>query len=343
MASDNNSESRIDFVIPWVDGSDPEWRKEKDRYSGYASAADDDREIRYRDWDTLRYWFRGVEKYAPWVGMIHFVTWGHVPKWLNAEHPKLHIVNHTDYIPEEYLPVFSSHPIELNMHRIPGLSEHFVYFNDDIFPLSSLREEDFFVNGKPCDVCAANAITPRLGEFSSILLNTTSYINKHFNKKQDVRRNFRKWYNLKYGKLLIRTLCLTPWTFYTGFYNHHLAVAYEKKTLEKVWQEEPDILDATCRHRFRNDSDVNQYIFRYWRLAEGNFVPSRMIGRYMNMGDDNSAIYSAIKEQKYKLLCINDKENRADFETERHKLIEAFESVFPVSSEYEMSLTEKGL
>ena len=329
------SDYKIDFVIPWVDGGDLEWIKEKNMYSGKITTEEDARDIRFRDWETLKYWFRGVEKFTPWVDRIHFITWGHLPEWLNTEHPRLHIVNHKDYIPEQYLPTFSSHVIELNMHRIPELSDHFVYFNDDIFILKPLKEEDFFVNGVPCDLCVANAITPRLGEFSPILLQTTSYINKHFNKKQDMKKNRSKWFNLKYGKLLIRTLCLTPWTFYTGFYNHHLAVAYDKKTLETVWKEEPEILDQTCHHRFRNNMDVNQYIFRYWRLASGNFVPHEVLGRYVNMGDNNESIYRMIREQSEKLLCINDKENKSDFEIEKKKMIDAFEKVFPKKSSFE--------
>ena len=118
---------KIDFVIPWVDGSDPEWLAEKRIYK--PDMPDD--AVRYRDWDILRYWFRGVEKYAPWVNKIHFITWGHLPEWMNPECKKLNIVNHRDYIPEKYLPTFSSHTIELNIHRIKGLSQQFIYFNDD--------------------------------------------------------------------------------------------------------------------------------------------------------------------------------------------------------------------
>lgn len=325
----------IDFVIPWVNGRDPEWQKEKDLYSERLSVEEDVRDIRFRDWGTLKYWFRGVEKYAPWVNKIHFITWGHLPEWLDTKHPKLHIVNHKDYIPEQYLPTFSSHVIELNMHRIPGLSEHFVYFNDDIFILRPLAERDFFMDGIPCDLCVANVVTPRLGEFSPILLQTMSYINKHFDKKRDMRKNLGKWFSPKYGRLLIRTLCLTPWTFYTGFYNHHLAVPYEKKTLETVWKEEPDILDRTCRHRFRNDRDVNQYIFRYWRLASGDFVPHRILGKYTKISVDNSEVYQLIRKQIVKLLCINDSEINTNFDTERKKLINVFEATFPEKSKYE--------
>ena len=74
-------ECPIDFIMIWVDGNDPEWQKEKRKYQPGDAA--DDREIRYRDWDNLQYWFRAVEKFAPWVNRIHFVTCGHLPKWLN--------------------------------------------------------------------------------------------------------------------------------------------------------------------------------------------------------------------------------------------------------------------
>ena len=148
----------IDFVIIWVDGNDPKWRAVKNQYDPNPEAGEDDQEVRYRDWDNLQYWFRAVEKYTPWVRKIHFVTWGHLPSWLNVNHPKLHIVNHKDYIPEEYLPTFNSHTIEMNLHRIKGLSEQFVYFNDDMFINKPMKPRDFFVHGKPCDTFAMDCI-----------------------------------------------------------------------------------------------------------------------------------------------------------------------------------------
>ena len=150
------TENSIDIVITWVDGNDPEWRSEKNktRYDKEQLVETDDREERFRDWENLRYWFRGIENCAPWVRKVHFVTWGHLPKWLNTKHPKLNIVRHTEYIPPEFLPTFNSHTIEWNMHRIPGLSEKFVYFNDDMFLLKRTGETDFFRNGLPVDMLA---------------------------------------------------------------------------------------------------------------------------------------------------------------------------------------------
>ena len=117
----------IDFVITWVDGSDENWQKKKRKY--IEDKAGD--EVHYRDWGLLRYLFRSIEKYAPWVHRVYLVTDGQTPEWLNTEHKKLVVTDHKDFIPAEYLPTFNSHTIELNLHRIRGLEEQFVYFNDD--------------------------------------------------------------------------------------------------------------------------------------------------------------------------------------------------------------------
>ena len=99
----------IDLVIPWVDGNDPKWLAEK--RACLKEEEGDGRANRFREWDNLEYLFRGIEKNLPWIRKIHFITWGHVPKWMKVNHPKLNIVKHTDYIPKEYLPTYNSHVI----------------------------------------------------------------------------------------------------------------------------------------------------------------------------------------------------------------------------------------
>lgn len=173
----------IDFVVTWVDGSDPAWRAERERCLNLPEELGN-QACRYRDWDLLKYMFRSFEKYTPWVNKIHFVTWGHLPPWLNVDHPKLHIVNHRDYIPEEYLPTFSSHPIELNAHRIPGLAERFVLFNDDMFVLRPVTPECFFIKGLPADYAVLYPFTMnRSGvTFTVIVANDVTEINAHSRK-----------------------------------------------------------------------------------------------------------------------------------------------------------------
>ena len=94
----------IDFVVTWVDGNDPEWQNTRAKFLGNITSGDNSGENRYRDWDLMRYWFRGVEKFAPWVRKVYFVTCGQKPEWLNAECSKLVLVDHKDYMPEEALP-----------------------------------------------------------------------------------------------------------------------------------------------------------------------------------------------------------------------------------------------
>lgn len=148
-ASDNHCDV-IDFVVTWVDGSDPDWMEQKTKYSEQIGGTPrGNGKCRYRNWECFKYWFRAVEKYAPWVHNVYLVTWGHVPEWLNIECPKLKIINHTDFMPADYLPTFNCNPLELNLHRIPGLSELFVYFNDDVLLNRPCEPTDFFINGKP--------------------------------------------------------------------------------------------------------------------------------------------------------------------------------------------------
>ena len=99
-----NIDYTIDAVIPWVDGNDPLWLKQKSEYSSDITSSV--RSFDYQEWGLLKYWFRGIEECAPWIRNVFFITWGHIPEWLNRENEKLIIVNHKDYIPEKYLVLF---------------------------------------------------------------------------------------------------------------------------------------------------------------------------------------------------------------------------------------------
>ena len=129
----------MDAVITYVDGLDPIWQAE------YASAVGG--EIlakRYRDWGTLRYLLRGIEKHIPSVENVYLLVSGisQVPAWIDKD--QVRVVLHKEIIPEVFLPTFNSTTIEMFMHRIPGLDEQFIYFNDDMFPVLDCSPEDFF-------------------------------------------------------------------------------------------------------------------------------------------------------------------------------------------------------
>ena len=328
---------KIDFVIAWVDGSDPAWQAEKAQYRGGPVA--DASAIRYREWDTLRYWFRGVEKFAPWVNRIHLITWGHLPAWLDTANPKLHIVNHKDYIPAEYLPTFSSHPIELNMHRIEGLADQFVYFNDDFFLTAPVSPEDFFLKGLPRD--SLEEMPLRLTKRDLMVRvnsNDVLFLNQHFRKMECRKKNLFKWYSLRDPKVMVKNLFQTPissWSFY-GLNIHHLPQAYLKSTLEKVWQLEPEWLHETCTHKFRDGEDVSQCVFKFYQLATGTFCPynKRRHGFWYRGGRDVEGAARAIRQGQYKFICYNDSAE-LDFESAKKMIHSGFEAALPEKSSFE--------
>ncbi len=328
----------IDFVVLWVDGSDPEWLEEKRQYTDKKDDGANSSSARFRDWDNLQYWFRGVEKYAPWVNRIFFVTWGHTPKWLKKDHPKLRIVKHTDFIPGEFLPTYNSNAIELNLHRIPDLSEHFVLFNDDMFIIRPVAPEDFFVGGKPVDEFVMNAIVPHpnmpiIGHTS---VNNVGVINRYFSKREAMQSMRSKIYNIKYGKGMLRNLLLSFWAEYTGFFNTHIPLAHLKSTFDLVWEKEEGLLHDTCINRFRQFNDLSHWLMRYWNLCSGNFVPRKSgFGRLFTAGSDNRKTVSYIRDQKGKVVCVNDTSGDIDFDRAVSDIKGAFEHILPDKSGFE--------
>lgn len=331
-------EHEIDFVVTWVDGNDPVWLEEKRRYinegSIKATAAQ-----RFRDWDNMKYWFRAVEKYAPWVHKVYFVTYGHLPKFLNTDCPKLQIVKHRDFIPDKYLPTYSANPIELNFHRIPELAEHFVLFNDDMFLNAQVKPTDFFRHGMPCEEAVEGLIVPWNNDmYFHMLLNDIDCINKHFSKRTVQRKNFTKWFNPCYGSGLLQNILLQPWRKFNGLKNAHLPVALCKSTYEKIWEAEPQRMDATCKNRFRTAGDLTQYLIRYWQLAEGNFIPRKSIGQYLEIRSDKyDDVLDAITapRHRFKTICINDTDDQFDFDCCASRVKEAFQKVLPEKSLFE--------
>ena len=320
---------QIDFVIPWVDGSDPAWQQERAKFDPKAASSNGTSDARFRDWDLLRYWFRGVETYAPWVHKIYFVTWGHLPAWLNTENEKLVIVNHRDYIPEKYLPTFNANTIEMNFHRIPGLAEQFVYFNDDMFLGKPVRPEDFFLNGKPRDAFILDAIFFSPNTAGHYIGNDMEIINKYFTPAETFRRlKFSQYMNPGYQlRNLYRTMVLRRWPWFTGLYADHIATSFLKSTYTLLWEKEGEVLDKTCLDKYRTKNDVNQWLPKYWQLVTGNFVPrtTRFGGVFHLKSEVNTELLRGIENQRYGVVCINDTEETENIEAHTAAIKKAFE------------------
>lgn len=360
------SQPKIDFVITWVDGTDPKWLAEKLRtlqeIDSFEAQKTDSSDLRFRnDFDFLKFWFRGIEKFAPWVNQIFFVTYGHTPNWLNLAHLKLKIIRHEDFIPHEFLPTFNSHTIENHLHLIPGLSEYFVYFNDDFYLLKATKSTDFFIKAsskKPAKSQAhsktsAETYFPRAFFAENILINNPSrdifpyiqmnnmaLINQKYRKSDFYRQHFSKAYHLKYGIFNLRNLLLSPWKEFSLIYDPHCVSSYRKSTFKEVWREHKEQLELTSARPFRSSQDISHLIFFYTQLLEGNFVPrSPRFSHHTMLSRDernNQRIVQYIKQQKYHILCINDGEVKNPAKT-KTTLEQAFTKILPEKSQFEKS------
>ena len=330
--------SEIDFVVTWVDMEDPVWKADFEKYSGIKKEETNGiSDARFRDQGFLKYWFRGVAKFAPWVRKIHFVTGGQLPEWLDTANPKLNIVNHRDFIPAEFLPTFNSVVIERYMHLIPGLSDRFVYFNDDFYIIRPVTPERFFHDGLPCDF-AIFQYNPSWSQWYKTLKNGIKIINREFDKKTVVSRDHDKWFTKEYGKKGRMNRYLKHYGKFITLRTHHNAQPYLKSTFDNVWKAAEKELTETSSNRFRASSDYSPELFRTWQICEGNFHPyntykdTKMFPLMMRPKQAVKAIW----EQSYTLICLNDNIHIRHYEEVMENIRKAFEHILPDKSEFEL-------
>ena len=333
---------KIDFVVTWVDSNDPEWIK---LYNHYRPETPITNNARFRNWNLFRYWFRAVERYAPWVNKVFLISNGKFPDWINPECEKLVLVKHTDYIPEKYLPTFNSNTIELNLGRIKELSEHFVLFNDDVFINAPVEPEYYFKEGLPCDYNLDSPYSnPKHSKDNKYGIDITMYcnvaiLNSHFKRKEVVRQAWKKWYGKHlWGKPLLLSLLMFGRDRFEHFTSFHIEQSMLKSIFLEVWEKEPEVLDNSCS-RFRMDTNLNQYLIRYWQFATNKFYPLKRNGfsyEHYNKGI-LADLQNTLLEERYSSICINDNYycSEKDYQYISTILRDSFEKKFPTISMFE--------
>lgn len=328
----------IDFVITWVDMNDPKWKESFAKYSGKIDNSKNNMtEARFRDHGLLRYWFRGVEKFAPWVRRVYFVTAGQKPEWLNPSHPKLHLVNHEDYIPSKFLPVFNSSLIEIYLHKIPGIADRFVYFNDDFFIINHLKEERFYKDGLPQDIAAFRK-NFGFSLWNKCLKNNIAVINEFFNKKEVFEKDHDKWFFKDYGKKAKLNHKYENSDQFMTLRTPHNAQPYLKKTFEEVWEKVGDRLTEMSKNRFRSPNDFTQELFRTWQICNSDFNPYNTYQdtkMFPLLFRAKKAI-EAIRNQSFTLICLNDSEYMRHYERTMKEVADAFHDILPDKSSFEL-------
>ena len=325
----------VDIVITWVDGSDPVWQED---YKKYTKKTYDF--ARYEDTGTLKYIFRGLEAFMPWVRKVHLVTYGHLPEWLDADHPMLNIVKHCEIIAPENLPTFNSRNIEMAFLNIPDLSEKFIYFNDDTLVVKPLGKSRFFKNDLPVDnirLCALHydgMFTHTLHEMSSIIQKEMALMTKLekiklcLSIKYSIRRNLRN---------LMFILGGDPpnFTFY------HFPQAHLKSNIQSFHEDYAEKAAYTLRQKFRTPFCCNNFVFRFLGLVRNKFYPDRDLKDTMYiLYDSADSLEQQIKDNfndNTALLCFGESERFEYHEYDRTKeIIPIFlDSILGSKSSYE--------
>ena len=319
MAEPTVSECRfpVDIVYTWVDGSDPVWNAAREQrlsgITGTAQTRESSGQARFLDRDELRYSFRSIHLFAPWVRKIHLVTAGQVPDWLDTDHPMVNLVDHTDILPADGLPTFNSHAIETSLHTIEGLSEQFVYFNDDFFLARPVRPEAFF---SPAGLNAVFFSPMTIG--LSDLPDAPPYLKAAWNNRNLLHETF--------GAVTTHNLAHAP-------YPHRVSV------LRALTEAFPDVMAATARSPFRNDTDVStlsSFAQHYGLLTGSSYVGEADLA-FVNLANadvDRQLELAMRREQDF--ICLGDHHDHALRREALDRLLaEFYREYFPVAAPWE--------
>lgn len=281
----------IDAVYTWVDGTDPAWLERKrtalEQNLGHPmpeAAADD---LRFVGHDELRHSLRSLEQYAPWIRHVYLVTDGQRPDWLREDSEWVSVVDHRDIAPPgTVLPTFNSQAIEANLHRIDGLSEHFLYFNDDMFLSSPVQPELFFhANGLASMFLSRAQVAPGEPVEGEPAPDAAG-------------KNARRLVQEVSGRRLSRKLFHAPYAL-------RRSVSYE---IEERW---PEIVQRTRDSQFRRLEDVTLAggLHLNYAYATSRAVTRGIRYRYVGIGEETAAaeLRRLIADRdSLKTFCLND-------------------------------------
>lgn len=309
----------VDVVYTWVDGGDPAWNDARERrlaeLTGTALTREASGRARFMSRDELRYSMRSLHLFAPWVRHIHLVTAGQVPDWLDTSHPRISVVDHRDILPADALPTFNSHAIETGLHHVPDLTEHWVYFNDDVFLGRPVRPEIFF---SPAGLFAAFMSPTTVG--LDDVLGAPPFLKAAWNNRRLLQDAF--------GVTTTNNLAHTP-------HPHRTSV------LDEVERSFPEAVAATARAPFRSDTDLAMLssLGQHYGLTTGTAYAGEAAFEFVNLS--NSDLARQLKQllrREQDFFCLGDHHDYAMPAAKLDELLAGFfATYFPVAAPWELS------
>ena len=277
----------IDAVYTWVDGSDPAWLATQRQRRGEATEplhAESDSEARYRSREELRFSLRSLKYFAPWIRRIFLVTAGQVPEWLDKDHPDVTVVDHRDiFARPDDLPTFNSHAIESQLHHIEGLSEHFIYFNDDVFLGRPVSPTAFFTTGGLASVFES----PTLVGFPAG--QAPPHISAALNNRALLQRDF--------GRTLTNGML-------------HVAHPLRRSVLDELEKRYAAEFSGTSAHPFRHPEDlsITSSLFQHYAVLTGRAVKRSIRVAYVGLGGDDVGrrLARLLNDRNFDVFSIGD-------------------------------------
>ena len=316
-------DGEIDAVYTWVDSSDPAWRQRRagfDPETTLVSAANPER---YIDRDELRFSLRSLWAHAPFLRRIHIVTDDQVPTWLDTSDDRINIVDHRDIFPDPtVLPTFNSHAIEACLHRIAGLADHFVYFNDDFFLGREITPDDLFTRaGLPRARFAPSQPVPTTEPGPDAIPTDMAA----YRARQIVARDLTMDFTRKH---------------------QHIPYALDRRLLVELDERYRAEFDATRRARFRSPSDLAiPSMFAHFagvasqRAIEWRTEPDDYV--YADTGRaDFQERADQIRTLRPKFFCLNATlHTTIPFDVQARHISDLLAAMFPAVSPFERPAT----
>jgi hypothetical protein len=309
----------IDVVYTWVDGSEEKWKKTLSNFMNTReiqshTGADALLNKRFRNHNELKYSLRSIQAHAPWVHHIYIVTCGQKPKWFK-DHPKITFVNHSSIFKNgEDLPTYNSMAIESNLHRIPGLSDYYIYLNDDVFLGRLTKPTDFFTKEGKIRVFlskkALNGEAPLITQtaYWAASQNTLALMNSLYQKKSRCQ-------------------------------HAHTPFPSSKSIVQKIEELHPDIFALVSSHHFRSLHDYTitngliPYVALEERWAKVSQTSSLLVHICQGLKEDIKEL-SKIQSTRPKFFCLQDGGNEQIPEVEE-QLETFFNGYFPTKAAWE--------
>lgn len=306
----------VDAVYTWVDGNDPAWKQRKATAKGEVYHAESASDARFISRDELRYSVRSLHMFAPWIANIYIVTDDQVPAWLREDVPGIRVVGHREIFrnPAD-LPTFNSHSIESQLHHIDGLSEHFLYFNDDMFLGRPVTPHAFFTPGGTARYFPSRNRIPQ-----GPVAETDTPVDA-------ACKNNRLLLKERFGKVITQPM-------------EHIPYALRRSAMEEAERDFPEAWSRTSASRFRAMTDLSttSSFGLYYAALTGRAQPGTMPFTYLQLAVPDLAdrLQRLLEGRNQDSFCLNDAfSTPEDIEVQQELLDGFLNAYFPAPSPFE--------